>query len=125
MAALLILSPTSLPRSSSVSPGNSELLVHRPHHLLWIAQSGGGALRYHFAYAAKIIVRQLYSQCTHVLLEVFAALCTGDRHYVFTLRQHPRQCQLRRLAFLFRGDFFHATHEVKILLEILPLKTRR
>jgi len=88
-------------------------------------QSSGSALRYHFANTAKIILRQLYSQCPHVLLEVLAALCAGNSHYVFTLRQHPTPMPTATACISSPRDFFHAAHEVKIFLEILPLKTRR
>src|SRR5437762_8945181 len=47
-----------------------------------------------------------------------------NRHDVVALRQHPRQCELGRGAFVLRGDLLDLSDELEILPEILTLKAR-
>src|SRR2546430_10628218 len=72
-----------------------------------------------------ILGREFYVERTHVLFEIPAMLRSRNGHDIFALRQHPGQRQLRRLNALLFCDFSHPPHQIKILLEILSLKTGR
>jgi hypothetical protein len=73
----------------------------------------------------EIIGRQIDINRLHILLQVFHPFCTGDRNDVIALRQHPGQRQLRCSAFLLTRNFFNFPDEIKVLLKVLALKSRR
>src|ERR1700719_219778 len=101
------------------------LAVYCVHHVLGITQSRGSAGGKHFVNPAKIIRGKFHIECADVFFEVRAPLGAGNGHDVFSLSQYPGKSKLRGLAtFLFR-NLFHSADQVQVLLEVLPLETRR
>src|SRR5215469_2738890 len=60
-----------------------------------------------------------------ILFKVLPPLRPRNRNDVFTLSQHPCQRKLRRLVLLLPRNFFHAAHQLEVLLEICALKPWR
>src|SRR5712675_508473 len=48
----------------------------------------------------------------------------GNRHDVVSLREHPRQRELRRGTLVLLRDFLDPRDQLEVLLEVLALKTR-
>src|SRR5436190_8133171 len=101
------------------------LSVHQLHHVFRVAQPRSCSIGEDLVNAPPILGREFYVERTHVLFEIPAMLRSRNGHDIFALRQHPGQRQLRRLNALLFCDFSHPPHQIKILLEILSLKTGR
>src|SRR5580700_778110 len=89
-----------------------------------IAGAGGCVTRKHFVDSPQIIGRKFEVEGSDILFQILAALSARNRHNVVTLREHPCERQLRRLAALFLCNFLNPTHQIKILLKVLALETR-
>src|SRR5712671_2779863 len=48
----------------------------------------------------------------------------GNRHDVVSLREHPRQRELRRGTLVLLRDFLDPRDQLEVLLEVLALKAR-
>src|SRR5437763_331864 len=64
--------------------------------------------------AREVLLAQLDVERGGVLFQVSAALGPGDRNHVLTLRQHPRQGELRRRDPLGAGELRDLLRELLI-----------
>src|SRR6185437_11059630 len=73
--------------------------------------------------ARPLLLGQPHRRGPRILLKAGTALGAGDRHYVVTLRQQPRQGQLSRRHALLRRDRLDRLDETQVAVEVLARKT--
>src|SRR5207302_1399469 len=100
------------------------LQVHPLHGGGRVPRARGDALRGHLVDATQVVLGQLHPHRSRVLLQVLALLGAWDGHDVLSLREQPRERELRRSAALLRRDLAHPLHELQVPLEILTLEPR-
>src|SRR5205085_8601453 len=100
------------------------LEVHALHAGCGVALSRRDAPWRDFRDAAEVVRGQPDALGAGVLLEVLAVLRAGDGDHVATLREEPRQRQLRGRAAFLRCDAAHLFDEPQVAREVLALETR-
>src|SRR5579863_7661103 len=99
--------------------------IHQLHHVFRIACPSSCITRKDLVAPALVLCGKLNVNSSDIFFQIFTALGTRNRHNILSLRQHPSQSQLRGpAAFLFRY-FLHPAHQIKILLEVIALESRR
>src|SRR5260370_30952509 len=73
----------------------------------------------------EFALRQLDLGRRSVFFKVGAALGTGDRDHVFSLREHPRERELARRDSLLLRNRFDLIDNLEILLDIFALDAVR
>src|SRR5438128_4891966 len=121
--------PTRTPRTCTTATNTDvrparRLQVHPLHGGGRVPRARGDALRRHLVDATQVVLGQLHPHRSRVLLQVLALLGAWDGHDVLSLREQPRERELRRSAALLRRDLAHPLHELQVPLEILPLEPR-
>src|SRR5882724_7301046 len=101
------------------------LSVNGRHYMIWIALSGGHIRWEYLAETAEIFCCKFYIQRSHILFQILTAFRAGDGHDIFSLCVHPSQGKLRCFAAFLAGNAFDFLYEIKVLLKIISLKTRR
>ena len=87
------------------------------HHGRGIAFSADCGARKRGFDRGEILSGQVYVQRSEIFLQVFAPLRAWNRNDIRTLREHPRQGQLRRRAVFCRGDRSDGVDEREIARE--------
>ena len=99
--------------------------VDQGHHVFGIALTGGGVGRKDFVQAGEVLLREIQGRGFGVFFQIFSALGARNGDDVVSLRHHPGESELRRLASFFDGEFVDLVNEVEILLEIFALEAGR
>src|SRR5919198_5600825 len=113
---------TSDPRRRSPLRAASYSAVDAGHPGLVVTLAG--CLRELCVDAGKVICAELDVDRGGVLLEVGAALRARDRHDVVTLREQPRDRELRRRDAFFGGDLLDLVGEAQIGPQVVAGKSR-
>ena len=77
------------------------LFMNQSHHVRGIAITCGRVQRKNCVDASQIVFVQLHFVCGGIVFQIFSALRAGNWNDVVSLRENPRQRQLRRRAALF------------------------
>lgn len=97
-------------------------LIGRTH--FGTTPSGDGFFGGCVLYASEIFATQIKIRCSNVLLEVVAALGSGYRDDILTLREQPCQGKLAHGNLLLGCNLLYALDELEILPEVFVLEPR-
>ena len=101
-------------QATSSRPSSPDRDTARPMHCR--AERGGDFFEF--------IARQPHLVCRQVFFEVFYSLRAGNRHDVFSLREHPRERELARSAAFLGRESSNLLDHFNIFLEVFALKSR-